>query len=183
MLLFTFQELFAQQIEFVSEEIELLVGDSTCTVNGLYWFKNKTGQAANVVLFYPFVVSKQLPYPDSILVADVGSEQQVKFTKKKDGIYFHVMVQAFNTALYHVSYIQRTFACVMHYLLRTTARWKKPLEQAVYRVRIPRHSVLTSSTIRFPQKYLKNDLQVFETCEEHFMPSTDFIIRWERGFP
>jgi hypothetical protein len=137
----------------------------------------------NNVLFYPFTVNEQLPYPDTIIVTDFRTDQQVKFTRSANGIYFEIAVNTFEISLYRVSYTQRTYAFSMQYLLRTTAQWKKPFEQAVYRVRIPSKYMLTSSTIMFPQMREQNNEQVFETCEERFMPSTDFIIQWERKLP
>jgi hypothetical protein len=176
----SFQEAFSQQIEFVGEEIELMVADSSCTVNGLYWFRNSKPVTTNVVLFYPFVVNEKLPYPDTINIVEVGSDRQVKFTRSKNGIYFGVNVLPSNTTLYRVTYTQRTYTLSMQYILQTTAQWGKPLEQAVYRVRIPDTYVLTSSTMIFQQIYKQDGEQVYEDCEEHFMPSTDFIIQWER---
>jgi hypothetical protein len=167
----------------VSEEIELIVKDSNCTVRGRYWFRNDDLKSANIVLFYPFVINEQLPYPDTIFVANVGSDQQVKFTRSKNGVFFDVTVQAFSTALYCVSYTQRTSTCSMQYLLQTTAQWGKPLEQALYRVRIPEKYILMSSTIRFPTMYEQKYEKVYESCKEDFMPSTDFMIQWKRGLP
>jgi hypothetical protein len=183
MSMLSFQEAFGRQIEFVSEEIELLVGDSTCTVIGSYWFRDVDSVTVKNVLFYPFVVNKQLPYPDTIVVTDMSSDRQVHWTRGKSGIFFGISIHAFETALYRVSYTQKTYARSMEYLLLTTAKWKKPLEQALYRVRIPDKYVLMSSTIIFPQTYKKDTERVFETCEEHFMPSKDFIIQWEGKLP
>jgi hypothetical protein len=183
MSVIVFQETFGMQIEFVSEEIELTPCDSTCTVNGLYWFKNVSLNSVKNSLFYPFVVTEQLPYPDTIAVVDVQSGRQVAFTRSKNGIYFGVTIPSFSTVLYRISYTQKTTACSMHYILRTAARWGKPLEQVIYRVRIPQKYVLTCSTIEFLHMYERNNEQVYETCEENFMPSTDFIIQWERRIP
>jgi hypothetical protein len=174
------QNAFGRQIEFASEEIELTVADSSCAVRGWYWFKNKSPRAAEIVLFYPFVVNERLPYPETIDVTEGGSNRRVRFTKTKDGIYFSISVRAFATALYKVFYLQRTLKQSMEYLLRTTAEWKKPLEYGLYRVRVPEQYVLTSSTMLFSQKYKQNGEWIYEACEEQFMPSKDFIIQWQR---
>lgn len=178
-----FQETFSRQIEFVSEEIELVPTDSTCTVNGSYWFRNAGPNFIENTLLYPFVINEQLPYPDTMVVTDVSSGRQVHFTKGKSGIYFGVTIHAFETVLYRVSYAQKTHARSMEYLLLTTAQWGKPLEQALYRVRIPQKYILTSSTILFPHMYEQNGEQVYEACEENFMPSTNFAIQWEGRLP
>lgn len=178
-----FQETFGRQIEFVSEEIELTVADSTCTVQGLYWFRNKNLNSAKMVLFYPFVVNDRLPYPDTVNVVEGGSGHPVAFTKSNNGIYFSITVCTSQTALYRVLYVQKTATQSMEYLLRTTAQWRKPLEYALYRVRVPEKCLLISSTILFTQIYKQDSEWIYEACEEQFMPSTDFIIRWQRREP
>lgn len=180
---FIFQEMFSQQIEFASEEIELTVADSTCTIHGFYWFRNKNPKPAEVVLFYPFVINEKLPYPDTVNVVEGGTGHPVAFTKGESGVYFRISVCASGTVLYRVSYTQKTATQSMEYLLRTTAQWERPLEQALYRVRVPERYLLTSSTILFAQMYKRDSEWIYESCKEQFMPSTDFIIRWQRREP
>jgi hypothetical protein len=171
------------QIEFVNEEIELIPSDSACTVNGLYSFRNAGPDSSYNTLFYPFVVNEQLPYPDTINVIDVQSNQHKIFSRSKSGIYISVSIPAFDIALYRISYTQRTADHSMKYILLTTAQWRKPLEQAIYRVRIPKKYKLTSSTLMLPYSYEQNGEYIFEACEENYMPSTDFIIKWKRRVP
>ena len=177
------QRTYGRQVEFASEEIELTVADSSCSVQGWYWFKNKSPNGAEIVLFYPFVINERLPYPDTVAVAEGGTNRAVGFSKTKDGVAFRIGVRAFATALYRVVYVQRTPENSMEYLLRTTAQWKKPLEYGLYRVRVPEKFVLTRSTMVFSQIVRQNGEWIYEACEEHFMPSEDFIIQWQRREP
>lgn len=177
------QRTYGRQVEFASEEIELTVVDSSCAVQGWYWFKNRSPRVAELVLFYPFVINERLPYPDTVNVSEGGSDRLVGFSKTKDGVYFSITVRAFATALYKVLYVQRTATQSMEYLLSTTAEWKKPLEHGLYRVRVPEQYVLTGSTMLFSQIYKQRGEWVYEACEEQFMPSKDFIIQWQRREP
>jgi hypothetical protein len=177
------QEAVGRQVEFASEEIELRVADSSCAVQGWYWFKNKSPRGTEIVLFYPFVVNERLAYPDTVAVAEGGSNRPIRFSPTKDGVYFSITVRAFATALYKVLYVQRTTTQSMEYLLRTTAKWKKPLEYGLYRVRVPEKYVLTGSTLLFSHMYKQNGEWIYEACKEEFMPSEDFIVRWQRRKP
>jgi hypothetical protein len=178
-----FQFLISRQINFINEDIELKVGENSCTVTALYWFANQTPDPFQTTLFYPFVVDERLPYPDTISVVDVGKNLQTKFTKSKTGIFFTIGLSSFGTTLYRVIYRQRTFDRSMSYLLLTTSKWGKQLERGRYRVRIPDENVLTYSTLHFYQMVEQNAERIYETCNEYFMPSTDFIIKWERIRP
>lgn len=172
-------ESYSRQLEFLSEEIELKVADTLCTVNGTYWFRNASSSPIEQTLFYPIVINERLPFPDTILVVDRRSNRPVNFARSEQGIFFSVTIPASFTALYNVSYTQRTPARSMYYILCTTSHWGKSLERALYRVYLPLECILTFSSIIFPQMFKENNQQVFERCEENFMPSTDFAIQWE----
>jgi len=174
---------YSRQLGFVSEEVELIVGDSTCTVKGSYWFRNLGSSSIEQTLFYPFAVNELLPFPDAIVVVENRSGRPMNFIRGEQGVLFRVTVPAFCTALYQVSYTQRTPALSMRYILRTTSQWGRALERALYRIRLPRQYVLTSSTIVFQTIFEEQETQVFEQCEENFLPAVDFVIQWKGRMP
>jgi hypothetical protein len=178
-----FQTMAGRQIQFTQEDIELAIEGNTCTIKGLYWFTNQSSHTLRTSLFYPFVVQDSLPYPDSICVINEISGQQVEFTKNKTGVIFLIELSPLQTAFYRVTYRQKTVNQYIQYLLLTTLQWRTPLEQARYRVRLPKQYILTFSTIHFYDVKVWNEEQIFESCFEHYMPSTDFLVRWERRIP
>jgi hypothetical protein len=176
-------ESYSRQLEFVNEEVELLVHDTSCTVQGSYGFRNTASSSVEQTLYYPFVLNTQLPFPDTVSVIDSRGNHPVHFTRTEQGVLFGVRIPPSSTVLYHVFYSQRTPARSMCYPLRTTSQWGRPLKRALYRVCLPLKYVLTSSTMVFPQMTEGNGDQLFERCEENFMPEIDFAIQWKRRMP
>ena len=120
LILLLYSSTWAQNLQFFRERSELDVRDTTCTVNGYYYFKNKSGKAINHTLYYPFVVNDFLPYPDSLSVRNYFNQRMIDFQKTKNAIRFPVSIPAKSIMAFKVTYRQKTPTRRMEYILTTT---------------------------------------------------------------
>lgn len=170
----------AQPVQFLGEKIEITVYEKYAGVRGQYHFHNKTNQEINRVLFYPFVVNDNLPYPDSILVFQVHDEKIIPFKQQHRGILFTITILPESSAVYQVFYLQKTPACKMEYILTTTQRWKEPLNFAEYILKLPRSFFLKNFSLNPFEKKIQEEHQIYRIGKHNFMPDTNLIVEWER---
>lgn len=180
LLIFISTNLSSQNLQFFRERIELDVEDTTCTVNGYYYFKNESGKAVKLTLYYPFIINDSLPYPDSISVSNYFNQQTIGFQKTKDAIRFPVSIPAKSIMAYKVTYRQQTPARKMEYILTTTKFWGKPFQVAEYLVILPDSLGLTFSSLRYFKKSFVNGQTHHYIRLENYLPGKNFIIKWER---
>lgn len=183
---FLFLSLYAQPLQFARERIEVEVWGGECILNGTYYLRNNGHSPLRAALYYPFVITPELPFPDSIEITDGRSGQVVQFSSAANGIYFPVSIPAQDTAIYRVYYCQKTPSGKMEYILTSTQKWKRPLETADFIIRIPPEYLLISLSYPFdravPDSTGEKDGQriTYFIHKENFMPLTNLIIQWER---
>lgn len=186
---FLFLSLHAQPLQFAREQIEVEVRGGECILNGTYYFRNNGHSPLRAALYYPFVITPELPFPDSIQITDRRSGQAVQFSSAANGIYFPVSIPPQDTAIYRVCYRQKTPSGKMEYILTSTQKWKRPLEAADFIIRIPPEYQLISLSHAFdrvvPDSTGEKDGQrmTYLIHKENFMPQTNLIIQWERRIP
>lgn len=179
-LLFYVQS-FAQAPQFFREKIEVIVEkEDYCQLKGIYYFKNISEKIIEQVLFYPFVINDELPYPDSIKVVNMRDNKPVPFTKSKKGIFFSIQIPPKSIYAYNVNYYQKTPACSMEYILTTTKTWNRPLDQAEFIIKIPLSFNLISLSMKFNKKVDTGDKTIYYIIRKNFMPETNLLIKWER---
>ena len=171
-------ELDTQNLRFCRERIEIELNGDYCVLNGTYYFKNEAKSAMEQILFYPFVISRELPYPDSISVWEAATNQRVEYSRSDDGISFRVSVPAQSFSVYKVSYRQRTPTAYMEYILTTTADWRKPLEIAEYQIKVPRNLALVYLSLPGVSSSKRGGESIYYVRKEHYMPAANIIVRW-----
>lgn len=199
-----FLSLHAQPLQFARERIEVEVLGEACVLTGTYYFC-ETGPAArqplsverpdsanfpfNITLYYPFVVTPELPFPDSIQVTDLRSGRPVQFTQSARGVYFPVSVPPQDTAIYRVRYRQKTPSAKMEYILTSTQKWNRPLQSADFIIRIPQQYQLISLSPAFDRAAPGSTGEknapgmIYFIHRENFMPQSNLTIQWERKTP
>lgn len=175
------QELDAQPLRFSRENIEMNVHGDYCVLNGIYYFKNEGKTALRQILFYPFVISNDLPYPDSISVRETSTNHEVAYSRSVEGISFGISVPAQSFSVYRVTYRQRTPSGYMEYILTTTADWKKPLEIAEYQIRMPRTLALEYLSLPGVSSTKRGDESIYYVRKATYMPSANIVVRWTEG--
>lgn len=199
-----FLSLHAQPLQFARERIEVEVLGEECTLTGTYYFC-KTGPPIrqpliveepdsasspfNITLYYPFVVTPELPFPDSIQVTDLRSGRPVQFIESDHGVYFPVSIPPRDTAIYRVRYRQKTPSAKMEYILTSTQKWNRPLQSADFIIRIPQQYQLISLSPAFDRAAPGSTGEkngpgmIYFIHRENFMPQSNLTIQWERKTP
>lgn len=164
---------------FEKEEIQINILGEDCIVIGHYYFKNHSKEPIpNRVLYYPFPVQPDLPYPDSIAIFD-SNNNSVPFSKTKNGVFFKIHIPPLSTVCYKVKFHQPTPNGRYEYILTTTQMWKKPLSSANFVISIPKYLYLTHLSLDF------NKIEETELSKNYFIyrkdfyPTKNLIVEWE----
>jgi hypothetical protein len=169
-----------QGIRFIQEEITIAVTDTVCTVHGDYHFWNPSSQPVDdFALVYPFPVSPEMLFPDSIIVTDRRTGQAVPYKHDDNSIAFRINVPSAEEVVYTVSYRQPVRARRFEYIMLTTRHWQHPLTLAEFEVHIPREWRLQYLSPDYDLLQETATERVYTICREDFLPDTNLIIQWE----
>lgn len=171
---------YAQALRFADEIITVRVSENRAIVTGQYLFQNPSQQPLATRLYYPFPLTKDLLYPDSIAVDNMHSEAPLRFSEGPAGIYFPVRIPPEDSIWYQVVYAQHLTGNSFTYILTTTHAWNRPLRSADYIIKMPKKLHLTSISIPVDSTAHKPKYQEYHIHRDNFMPDTDLIIQWEK---
>jgi hypothetical protein len=173
-----FQTALAQSPIFLGEDLLFYVSDSLCVLRGEYHFMNPSEKALRTRLFYPFPVSKQLPFPDMIefLSMDTGTHLPIMGAEK--GVSFVLPMDAVSETSIHVEYWQTAEHNFFKYILTSTRNWGRSLEWANYEIHVPEHLKLEYCSLDIDTSWVEIEEKVYLISREKFLPVNDLIIRW-----
>ncbi len=171
---------YSQLPRFLNEKIEITIGDQSCKIKGLYYFRNIKTSILKRTLYYPFVIDSCLVYPDTIKVLNHQNNENTSFVNTKSGIHFPIEIPPGKTVLYEVYYTQKILANKMEYILTTTQKWGKPLEKAEFIVNLPSKFELKFLSYEYDEKKEINNYYIYEIYKNNFMPKKNLIVEWAR---
>jgi hypothetical protein len=171
----------AQPLDFFQERIEVAVQGDFCVLKGIYYFKNVGSVPLEQSLYYPFIVNDSLPFPDSIVVQEMGGNRSVEYASSEKGVTFVIHIPPRAVGIYQVSYRQMTRFNFMEYILTTTADWNKPLDVAEYRVSIPQRYQMTQLSLSGAKREKRTGESIYYLRKEHYMPHANLVVRWQRS--
>lgn len=170
---------YSQEIHFSSEKLEFVIGDNSVSLTGKYRFKNPLDQSVAQPLIYPFVITEDLPFPDSV---DVRQEngQPVHFNKGKDFVSFIVKIPPKGNITIDVYYRQPVKKNRFEYILTTTRNWQQPLDSAEFFIRVP--EFYDVAELSFPYGWIDTTAGFKTYCLrfEDFYPDKNLIFAWQR---
>ncbi len=169
----------SQSISFKKELIEAKIQDDYCTLTGNYFFENNELNGSESPIFYPFVISSSLSYPDSISVFNLTTLQPITFTKLKDGISFIVRIEPGSTTQLKIIYKQKVPDNYFEYILTTTLDWKKPLESAEFNILLPASCLNPDISYKEDSIISDKNFLCYTFTRSNFLPKKNLIIRWE----
>jgi len=163
---------------FVSEDLQFTISDSVCRMEGSYHFENQTQQTTRTRLFYPFYLDEDSPFPQSYEVRVGEDKDLIPVFTHPAGISFVLELAPGSQQQVWVSYAQTAHNRQFTYILRSTQAWKRPLEQAIYEIRIPRELSLISCSSEIDTTIQQADFLMHRIVRENFLPSRDLQIKW-----
>jgi hypothetical protein len=171
--------LLPQSLHFMQEEIEITIGKENCIVKGKYYFSNPGLDALNRAIYYPFYIDDSTLYPDSITVTDATKNERINFAKVNKGVTFAIHLDPESVAIIEVTYLQKTLAKKMEYILTTTRKWGKPLEAAEFLIKIPAFYQLKYISLEYDRMIKEHGFCIYKIARKEFYPDQNLIISWE----
>jgi hypothetical protein len=167
-------QLYAQHpVSFPSEYIDFTIDSQFFSINGIYTFRNNTGQTIHHDILYPFATD--ISNVDSISIIDLNRMNILPFLKRNQDIIFNIMVAPFDSTEINIFFRQKT-EVKNTYILMSTKTWEKPLEKAVYTLTISNVLKIKSFSIE-PDSVRTDSVNSTYFWEKiNFNPQTDFEI-------
>ncbi len=183
LFLFISGYLYPQSLSFYKEKIEVIVEQNDFIVLGDYYFQNNSNDDTQVSLYYPYKITNDILYPDSVKV--MGKNGEVfSYSKGKDGIFIPLKVKANDSSFFKVYYRQKNLTNKAEYILTSTQNWNHPLSEAEYVIKLPMEFKLRDISIKpfkeIPAQAEQGSYKTFLIKKQNFMPETNLIIEWER---
>jgi hypothetical protein len=169
----------SQSLHFVQEEIELTIGEENCLVCGKYYFSNQSPEEVNRAIYYPFYIDDSTLYPDSITVTDAIKNERIYFSKLSKGILFTIHLDPESIAIIEVTFIQKTLANKMEYILTTTKKWGEPLETVEFLIKIPACYQLKYISPDYDRMIKDHGFFMYKIARKQFYPDQNLVINWE----
>ena len=167
-------------LKFHRERIIIEVEEHACQLTGQYHFRNHSPQpVTGIPLFYPFTVSPELPFPDSIQVVNGRTGAAAPYSRLGSGILFHVDVSPMGRSTYIVHYRQSTPTCRFEYILETTQKWRQPLASAEFEITLPNTLTLTGLSLNHDRLEESDTTITYIITRQDFMPDANLIVQWE----
>jgi hypothetical protein len=185
---FLFVILFAsavmgQAIDFTREDLTFRLEEKSFSVDGFYWFVNKSDSSAKTRIIYPFPNASIEPV-DEILVENVSIPKAVAFHKQgNEGITFYINTNPKDTTLIHIKYRQSVKGDSAVYILTSTSLWNKPLENAEYKMICPGGIKVQSFSYPPDKVYQVESNTIFYWKKNNFMPVKDMVFHFSSEKP
>lgn len=163
-------------IKLYKEETTIAIEEHALSVNGFYFFENRTDFELDVSISYPFPVSNQQLFPEPVAVLD--PEDPIEHEKRGKGIRWshHFEPASIETVL--VKFSQALKAKRATYLLRR-GLWDGKVDKISMVVTLP--SSFENVTLSIEPDSLGSDEQTqnFFITRHYFEPEQDLLITWE----
>jgi hypothetical protein len=167
-------QLFAQHpVSFPAEYIDFTIDRQYFSVNGIYIFRNNTGQTIHHDILYPFATD--ISNVDSISIIDLNRMNILPFLKRNQDIIFNLMVAPFDSTEINIFFRQKT-AVKNTYILMSTKTWEKPLEKATYTLTTSKNLIINSFSIKPDFSRTDSKYKTYFWKRINFNPQTDFEI-------
>ena len=173
------QTLIAQSFDFYKEEISFGIDPVFFSVSGDYYFRNNTGRMLSPEITYP--VRKSAPGKpfDTVMAYDVsGQALSLKMTITDTIALFKINLPPYAHKMIRVIYRQRHNGTEARYILLTTKKWNKSLEEARYSLVIRKNIIVDHFSIAPDRSVEFGDTTVYYWKRKNFMPDRDFEVKF-----
>lgn len=182
-LLFLYSTMsFTQKLQFYKEKLDFEISKDEFKLDGLYFFRNNSDDTLRQYLLYPFPQNPNLGeiiYVDGSSVYPKKDDDIIKSYNQK-AAYFRLKVNPQDTAVTNIIYIQEIYNNEAEYVLTSTHVWKKPLEKAVFTLKVPLDIKIDSLAYKEDTILIKNDHLLYKWKFEDFLPNQNFYISFSQ---
>lgn len=162
-------------IRFFQENISIKVyPDKIIKVEGIYYFKNTLNLPVSIIMRYPFPVDEYHYYPFYIDIPNIY------FERKDNDIIMPVNFKPFEIKKIKVIYKQKLKDKKARYILKTTEKWGKPLQEAFFKIEVPVCFKNIHLSYKADSFEILKDKKIFYIHKKNFFPKKDLLIEWEK---
>lgn len=170
----------AREPYFAAEDVAITLSPTRAKVEGVYRFRNPAEETQTLKLRYPFARGPALGEPENVVVRDAEG-RDVPFSWKRRDVAFEVTVPPRGEAEVAVSYEQSCRGDEFTYVLTSTRRWRRPLENASFAVEVPPQLAPLRGSYDLEEVASRGGLIRYELRRDDFYPDVDLNLRWRRA--
>lgn len=170
----------AREPYFAAEDVTIMLSPTRAKVEGVYRFRNPGEETQTLKLRYPFARGPALGEPENVVVRDAEG-RDVPFSWKRRDVAFEVTVPPRGEAEVAVSYEQNLRGDEFTYVLTSTRRWRRPLENASFAVEVPSQLAPVVSSYELRETASREGVVRYELRRDGFYPDVDLNLRWGRA--
>jgi len=169
-----------QDLSFFQEDITFTLDKNYFSVDGYYWFANQSNKICESMIYYPFGISSEREKVDSVEVYNISQNAIPKIiNRSKNGITFLLSIAGMDTAVYHIKYIQTIAGDSVKYILTSTQKWNKALDNAEYKLMVDTRIKLTGFSYEPDKVYNIEGKKIYLWKRSNFMPASDMLFHFK----
>jgi hypothetical protein len=173
-----------QRIEFFREDLVFTLDSSCFSVNGDYYFRNRSGAAVSYRIFYPVSKPGGFAALDTIVVFDVAAHGLPVPVEIMDSVAsFTLNFPPATEKCVKIYYRQHHDGSAARYILMTTHTWHKPLEQAKYSLLTDKNITVSAFSITPDSSEDFGQTRIYFWKRVRFMPDVDFVFGFHKFQP
>ena len=177
-LIFSFENIYSQNLEFYREDICFEIKDQYFYVDGVYYFCNVGKDSVKSLLFYPFPEDSTYGKVDSICITSLTDSSNAMLDVSQSGAQFVVRIKPYGSNKFNISYRQKIVGGKAEYILLTTRQWGKQFEQINYKLTLPDNIKIRSLSYLSDSSYTIIRKVVYLWHKENFMPDKNMLIEF-----
>ena len=178
-ILITSIETQLQNIDFFREDLKFRLSENYFEVNGDYYFRNNSLNPLTLKLKYPFPQDSLFGKIDSVSCFDLLDKSSTINIIKQEYMMFTISILANESKVYRITYRQQLLKNRALYILTTTQQWKKPFEQASYKLFVENMHIDSLTFIPDNVEVFKDSTKYYWK-KKNFMPDRNFEVFFSR---
>jgi hypothetical protein len=170
----------ARRPYFAAEDVTITLSPTRAKVEGIYRFRNPAEEKQTLKLLYPFARGPALGEPENVAVRDAAG-REVPFSWNRRDVAFEITMPPRGEAEVAVSYEQSCRGDEFTYVLTSTRRWRRPLENASFAVEVPPQLAPLNGSYELEEVASREGVVRYELQRDEFYPDVDLNLRWRRA--
>ena len=171
-------------VEFFKEEISMYIGAGEFSIHGLYYFRNNTDSDKPMPVVFPFHIDDSTHFPHEIKAfKSAGRDLETLYFKEnreRGSISISIPMKPRETTNWGLYYTQKIDKPQATYILKSTRIWGKPLEEALYKIYIPKNFDVDYIWADVDSVTQHENQEVLWIDKTEYMPFDDMTIKWKR---